>query len=117
MTDKELEEKAKERYWYSDASGSLSSVQCYTLGFVDGAKDLAKTNERLHKRIYELQSDLSRIKSLNEKMKRCSNCVHRFVRHFSQEGTCQRPNCKNYSEWCFDGEFSEIEKFNTMEWK
>ena len=62
---------------------------------------LEKENERLAKRICELQSDLSRVKSLNEKMKRCCNCVHRFV--VLREGTCQRPNCKNYSEWCFDG--------------
>jgi uncharacterized protein with PIN domain len=110
MIDKGIQEIAKEHYWNSDASGSLTSRQCYTLGFVDGAKELAKINEQLQERIYELQSDLSRVKSLNEKMKRCSNCVHRFVRHFSQEGTCQRPNCKNYSDWCFDGQFTEIEK-------
>lgn len=73
-------------------------------------KELEKENELLAKRICELQSDLSRLKSLNEKMKRCSNCVHRFVGHFSQVGTCQRSNCKNYSEWCFDGQFLEIEK-------
>lgn len=73
-------------------------------------RELEKENEQLVKRICELQSDLSRERNLNEKMRRCSNCVHRFVIHFSQEGTCQRPNCKNYSDWCFDGQFLEIEK-------
>ena len=110
MTDEEIQKEAKKRYWDSNANGNSASIHYYTLGFVDGTKDLAETNERLIKRICELQSDLSRIKSLNEKMKRCCNCVHRFVRHFSQVGMCQRPNCKNYSDWCFDGQFLETEK-------
>lgn len=117
MKDEDLEKEFKEWYKTSDCELTGVSIGIARCIFQVGAKAMQKyneqlkqQNERLVKRIYELQSDLSRLKSLNEKMKRCCNCVHRFVRHISQEGTCQRPNCKKYSDWCFDGQFSEIEK-------
>ena len=44
--------------------------------FVAGEKELAKENERLTKKIYELQSDLSRAKSQIEKMRCCENCKY-----------------------------------------
>lgn len=89
MTNEELEKKAEESYWNSDVSGSFSSKKCYILGFIACAKELRKEisetenaldmfleenehlkrdNGLLAKRICELQSDLSREKSKNEKL-------------------------------------------------
>lgn len=80
MTNEELEKKAEESYWNSDASGSFSFKKCYILGFIACAKELRKEisetenehlkrdNGLLAKRICELQSDLSREKSKNEKL-------------------------------------------------
>lgn len=50
MTDKELEKKAKESYWDSEASGAMSSKDCYVVGYVAGAKAMIeKMNEMIEK--------------------------------------------------------------------
>lgn len=78
-------------------------------------EQLKQENERLAKRICELQSDLSREKSTVEWLRRCSNCIHRFVFHYSQAGTCKKPACRNYSEWCSDFQF--LERMKSLEEK
>ena len=58
MTQEELEKKAEESYWKSDAYGGLSSKKCYVLGYVDGAKEMQKENEELKQQVSYLEDNL-----------------------------------------------------------
>lgn len=58
-------------------------------------KQKDEENKQLAKRICELQSDLSKVKSMNEKMKRCQNCVNETVLPYKEP--CY--SCHNRSEW------------------
>lgn len=60
MTNEELEKKAENSYWDSEASGAMSSKKCYVVGYIAGAKEMQEENEQLKQQI--------------EKMKSCANC-------------------------------------------
>lgn len=51
-------------------------------------EELKNEKQSLAKRIYELQSDLSRAKSMNEKMQNCANCDY----WFDLDSTCELTN-------------------------
>lgn len=51
MTEEELKKKAEESYWDSTASGSMSSKNCYVVGYIAGAKENQLTVEEMLKRL------------------------------------------------------------------
>lgn len=62
-------------------------------------EELKQEKQSLAKRIYELQSDLSRAKSQIEKMRCCENCIN-YTKLFELEGC----DCKNLCNWRMDNE-------------
>lgn len=62
-------------------------------------EELKQEKQSLAKRIYELQSDLSRAKSQIEKMRCCENCIN-YTKLFEFEGC----DCKNLSNWRMENE-------------
>lgn len=99
----ELEKKAEECYWNSDASGSLSSKKCYTLGFIAGAKEVQKENEQLQQKWLESEFEKSKLVSQVEKMKCCENCKHPTK---DSTGCCCpfAASCRNRSLWEMDAD-------------
>lgn len=71
MTEEELKNKAKESYWDSEASGSMSSKNCYVIGYIAGAKEMI------------------------EKMKCCPSCQSFKLNNVNNCYTCDG----NYSNW------------------
>lgn len=57
-------------------------------------EELKQEKQSLAKRIYELQSDLSRAKSQIEKMRCCENCIN-YTKLYETEGC----DCENLSNW------------------
>lgn len=63
----------------------------------DLLKKRYEENKQLAKRICELQSDLSKAKSMIEKMKCCENCKHSYHDRYHTL-QCIR-NCINFDNW------------------
>lgn len=65
MTKEELEKKAEESYWDSDASGSMSSKNCYVVGYIAGAKENQPNAEEMIKRLLKggyIKTGISEVK-------------------------------------------------------
>lgn len=62
-------------------------------------EEFKQEKQSLAKRIYELQSDLSRAKSQIEKMRCCENCIN-YTKLFEFEGC----DYKNLCNWRMDNE-------------
>lgn len=55
---------------------TADETTCYIDGLHEGSKVMQDENERLSKRVLELQSDVSNLKLYIEKMKSCYNCKY-----------------------------------------
>lgn len=85
MTKEELEKKAENSYWDSEASGSMSSKKCYVVGYIAGAKEMQEENEQLRQQI--------------AKMKCCGNCKH-SNKLYQINDICD--SCFTYDKWELD---------------
>lgn len=69
----------------------------------DLLKQKYEENKQLAKRICELQSDLSKAKSMIEKMKRCQNCKNYYNKTKGGADYCLfLHTCTNYDKWELD---------------